>query len=242
MGRWIVLAVVALLTLFPAGVRASQDEEKRQSTEADQGSQPARRPTPVVITNETLSRYSDQGNVTTASPGRSTTPSAGDTQPDSARPFSWDDEGGASPPPETTFDLQAEYPESEQREYWRGLYEQQLDLVRSLEEQIAVLDEEIPGLWREFYARDDPMYRDGVIKPKLDEALERRGGLEEKLQTERERLPEILEKARRAGSKPGWFRGLDRPVGADDSQKKTDRQDSITTDDFDVHVVDADDT
>ena len=76
----------------------------------------------------------------------------------------------------------------EKKRRWRSTYQKQIELVASIEEQIGKLDWEIPGLWRDFYAWDDPAYRDGVIKPKLDEALVRRQRLEDQLTVDVEDL------------------------------------------------------
>ncbi len=92
--------------------------------------------------------------------------------------------------------------------YWQTEYKQQIDMITGIYTQIEVLDEQIPGLWRDFYSWDDPAYRDGVIKPKLDEALARRQKLEVDLQNGQTKLEEIKQQARRDGSEPGWFRGL----------------------------------
>jgi hypothetical protein len=98
------------------------------------------------------------------------------------------------------------------RSHWRATYMQQVELVAKMRQEIERLDQEIPGLWRQFYAWDDPAYRDGVIKPKLDAALERRQELEQEIVAGEARLSEILEEARRAGAQPGWFRDLPRPT------------------------------
>ena len=177
--------------------------------------------TPIVIDNETLRKYADQGRVTTV-----------ETQP--SRVSGGTDLVGG-------FGTRTNGDEAAKRRYWRETYEQQLALVRSLERQIEILDREIPGLWRDFYARDDPMYRDGVIKPKLDEALARRSQMEGQLEAEREKLPKIRDAARRDGAQPGWFRGLDEPP----IPPKEDTEGSPATrlpSDFDVEVVGADDT
>jgi hypothetical protein len=156
------------------------------------GQKPER--TPIVIDNETLRKYADQGRVTSVErPSSSRASGTGVTALGGGMGRDSSNEDAAK------------------RRYWRELYQQQLDLVQSLEQQIEILDREIPGLWRDFYARDDPMYRDGVIKPKLDEALARREQIEEQLGEEREQLPKIRENARRNGAQPGWFRGLDQP-------------------------------
>ena len=62
----------------------------------------------------------------------------------------------------------------EKKQHWQAMYQQQLKLVQDCRQQIDVLDYEIPGLWRDFYSWDDPAYRDGVIKPRLDKALAQR--------------------------------------------------------------------
>ena len=96
----------------------------------------------------------------------------------------------------------------EKKQYWQTMYSQQLERLKDTAAQIEVLDYEIPGLWRDFYAWDDPAYRDGVIKPKLDKALAQRQKLEVDMQNGRSRLDEIKDQARKDGAEPGWFRGL----------------------------------
>lgn len=98
---------------------------------------------------------------------------------------------------------------AEQRKYyWQQLYAQQLSKIASLRRQIQQLDSDIPGLWNDFYSRDDPAYRDGVIKPRLDASLERREQLEAELSREEPKLEQIKIDARRDGAEPGWFREL----------------------------------
>jgi len=99
----------------------------------------------------------------------------------------------------------------EKKQYWQALYEQQLKLLQDISKQIDALDLEIPGLWRDFYAWDDPAYRDGVIKPKLDEALAQRQKLEIDKKAGEASLVEIKKSAQRDGGQPGWFRGFDKP-------------------------------
>lgn len=97
---------------------------------------------------------------------------------------------------------------AERKRYWQTMYTQQLKAINDIATQIDVLDYEIPGLWRDFYSWDDPAYRDGVIKPRLDKALAQREQLEIDLQAGKGKLDEIKESARREGAEPGWFRGL----------------------------------
>jgi len=149
----------------------------------------------IVITNENLSEYAEKGSVTAAS--------GADTP--NRRPVRDPMKVEVVPPsdPEHT---------DERRRYWQNQYKSQVEIVASLRYQITVLDGEIPGLWRDFYAWDDPMYRDGVIKPKLDAATARRTKIEADLVAAEKRLSEIKEQARKDGAEPGWFRGIKIPT------------------------------
>jgi len=93
---------------------------------------------------------------------------------------------------------------------WRTEYRRQLQLVDSIKQRMAELNKVIPGLWNQFYAWDDPAYRDGVIKPKLDKAMREYDDLKDRLPGEEAKLPQILDHARRDGAEPGWFRDLRR--------------------------------
>lgn len=149
----------------------------------------------IVITNENLSEYAEKGSVTAAS----------EKNAPNRRPVRDPLKVEVVPPsdPEHT---------DERRRYWQNQYKSQIEMVASLRYQITVLDGEIPGLWRDFYAWDDPMYRDGVIKPKLDAATAKRAKMEESLVAAEEKLSEIKEQARKDGAEPGWFRGISVPT------------------------------
>jgi len=99
----------------------------------------------------------------------------------------------------------------EKKQYWQAIYGQQLSLVEDIRNQIDILDYNIPGLWRDFYSWDDPAYRDGVIKPKLDEALAQRQKLEVDMQKAESKLDQIVADSRKDGGQPGWFRGFSKP-------------------------------
>ena len=160
---------------------------------------------PIVISNENLSDYSEKGELTT--PHESGKPST------ARRPV----RGGAVSGGTAVRVVDANDPsiqENELRRYWRGKYEQELNRLEALQRLANQLDSEIPGLWRDFYSRDDPMYRDGVIKPRLDAALQERERLEEQIREAEPRLNQIKEDARKAGAEPGWFRGLSVPTPA----------------------------
>lgn len=152
--------------------------------------------TPIVISNDNLAEIAEQGSVTAVEKGAGS--GAG------RRPV-------RQPGQVTEVESDPQHTD-ERRRYWRGLYERQVELVEGLHRQIETLDREIPGLWRDFYSRDDPAYRDGVIKPRLDAAMERRQKAEEQLATAVPRLAEIKSQARADGAEPGWFRGIPTPA------------------------------
>jgi len=150
---------------------------------------------PIVISNENLPELAGKGHVTEVTkPGSQTGRRSLSTV-----------EGGVA---NTQTDAKAHAELAERKVFWQSAYKQQIDLIKNIYAQIEVLDQLIPGLWRDFYSWDDPAYRDGVIKPKLDDALARRQKLEVDLQNGETRLEEIKQEARRDGGEPGWFRGL----------------------------------
>jgi hypothetical protein len=152
--------------------------------------------TPIVISNDNLAEIAEQGSVTSVEKGAGS--GAG------RRPV-------RQPGQVTVVESDPQHTD-ERRRYWRNQYESQVELIESLQRQIQILDQEIPGLWRDFYSRDDPAYRDGVIKPALDAAMARRQKLEEQLATAGPRLTEIKSQARADGAEPGWFRGIPTPA------------------------------
>ncbi len=152
----------------------------------------------IVISDENLERYAGEGRLTEVTkPGQG----AGRRGLADVTGTGGQIEGQAPGFGET----------EEKKQYWQAQYARQLDLVTEIRDQIDILDYEIPGLWRDFYAWDDPMYRDGVIKPKLDQALAKRQKLETDLQRAEADLSDIKLRARRDGAQPGWFRGFDKP-------------------------------
>lgn len=96
--------------------------------------------------------------------------------------------------------------------YWQQAYQDARATVAYWKEEEARLDGEVNRLERQFYAEDDPAYRDGVIKPAWDKALvdwrnakaqvEQTAGLPDK----------VMNDARKDGALPGWFRGLPQPA------------------------------
>ena len=145
----------------------------------------------IVITDSNLEEYAAKGGLTTAS----------------GQPA----QRGGQASTVNVQQAQADAKQEAKRKAWRSMYQRQAQLVSSIKSRIKALDEQIPGLWRQFYAWDDPAYRDGVIKPKLDKSLNERNALAKRLPNEEAKLPEILDRARRDGALPGWFRDLPKP-------------------------------
>ena len=148
----------------------------------------------IVITNENLSDYASKGGLTTANPGKN--------------PAGRGVHAGTNV---NVIDSETSE-ENKRKHYWQQKYTQQLQRIASIKSQIRDLDLEIPALWNEFFARDDPMYRDGVIKPKIDRSLVRRDELANLLQEEEPKLAKIKEEARRDGAEPGWWRNVKEPT------------------------------
>ena len=148
----------------------------------------------IVITNENLSGYAAKGGLTTAKPG--------------TNPATRGVHAGTNVRVLDSEDLE----QQQLKAFWQNKYMQQLERIAAIKRQIEELDLEIPALWNEFYARDDPMYRDGVIKPRLDRSLERREKLRALLLEEEPKLAQIKEDARQAGGVPGWWREVQEPT------------------------------
>ena len=176
----------------PAGGKSLNDVAKDKKLKGDTkgGSSGS-----IVISNENLSDYASQGGLTTAQPnskGKGTRSLYAD-------------------PASKVIDAETAAT-NERMIFWQGKYRAQMERIVAIKRQIEDLDYEIPGLWNDYYSRDDPAYRDSVIKPKLDKALERRDTLEGLLQKEEPKLQQIREDARKDGGEPGWFRGLKMPT------------------------------
>jgi len=148
----------------------------------------------IVISNENLADYASKGGLTTAKPGKN--------------PATRGVHAGMN-----VRIIDSETSEENKRKaYWQQRYMLQLERIAAIKRQIEQLDLEIPALWNDFFARDDPMYRDGVIKPRLDRSLERREKLGVLLLEEEPKLAQIKEEARRDGAKPGWWREVKEPT------------------------------
>lgn len=144
----------------------------------------------IVITDKNLKEYSEKGKLTTTGkPGT---------------------RGATGRSPYAGVRVRSDGVAAGKRRRWRAEYRRQLQLVDSIKKRMDGLHKAIGGLQSQFYAWDDPAYRDGVIKPKLDKALTEYDELKARLPKEEAKLPEILERARRDGGQPGWFRDIKR--------------------------------
>lgn len=102
---------------------------------------------------------------------------------------------------------------------WQQRYRAALQRVSTLESDVKALDAQASGLEREFYAHDDPVYRDSTIKPKWDKTLEALAKARSDLENARNQPDDVLNAARRDGALPGWFRGMEEGGGTAGSSR-----------------------
>jgi len=176
----------------PAGGQSLTDIAKDKKLKGDSAGSSSGS---IVITNENLADYASKGGLTTAKPTGKNAATRGVHAGTNVKII--DSETSE---------------ESKRKHYWQQKYLQQLDRIATIKHQLEELDLEIPALWTDFYARDDPMYRDGVIKPKLDRSLKRRDDLAALLLEEEPKPAQIKEEARRDGAEPGWWRDIKEPT------------------------------
>ncbi|NCO69603.1 MAG: hypothetical protein GW878_03650 [Acidobacteria bacterium] len=116
---------------------------------------------------------------------------------------------GSAKPGEVT--TRGESGNSADKALWQQRYQSARARVTQLKADIQRLDKQERELANQFYAWDDPNYRDGVIKPKWDQVkavLERR---RTELVAAQSEPDAVIDAARRAGAQPGWFRDLPEP-------------------------------
>jgi hypothetical protein len=101
--------------------------------------------------------------------------------------------------------------EQSQRLGWQNRYQQARGYASFLQDRLANLQAEVGRLERQFYAEDDPAYRDGVIKPAWDKALADIKKTQEELEKARSLPDQVRNEAMQHGAAPGWFRGLPEP-------------------------------
>lgn len=91
-------------------------------------------------------------------------------------------------------------------EYWRNRVLDIRTLWRQSLDRMEVLESDIGRLRTEFYAEDDPFYRDAQIKPAWDQALIELEDARRDAETSQRDLEDAMEEGRRAGALPGWLR------------------------------------
>ncbi|MGE5234965.1 MAG: hypothetical protein ACM3O7_01300 [Acidobacteriota bacterium] len=97
---------------------------------------------------------------------------------------------------------------------WQQRYQASRGKILYLESEVSRLRSESARLENEFYARDDPAYRDGVIKPAWDKARADLEQAQRELEKARQGPDNVLSEAQKEGAQPGWFRGLPEPSAA----------------------------
>ncbi len=140
-----------------------------------------------VITNERVKELSRGVELTTSIPGSPEQADAGRVE-------------------------QARGEEEEKRQYWVERYQDARLEAEAVQAEVTRLEGETARLERDFYATDDPAYRDGVIKPAWDQAIEDLRSNREKLEEARSAPDRVKDEALRDGAVPGWFRGLPQPT------------------------------
>jgi hypothetical protein len=173
--------------------------------QATPGAEP--KPTSLVVTNANLKEIAKEGRLT--EPNKRTSDDFALRSPRAS-------EGVFAKERQQTAEASDEA-QKQGRDYWRSKYRQQLEKINGLERRIERLTKSINQLQNQFYATDDPAYRDGVIKVNWDQAIADREAAREALSEARAELPTIVGEARSQGAQPGWFRGLSKESVAPDS-------------------------
>ena len=178
-------AAVEQVTLEPEG----GVETPPTLAEASAAARQQRRETPqrasVVITNDNLSDFASQGQVTVAN------------VPDAAGSASEDEAGVAG----TVND-----PSSRGEEYWRQRVRDVRMRWAEAAEEVVELEAEAAELRWAFYAEDDPYYRDQRIKPEWDRTLDDLRRARQDARSYRRELGDVLTEGRADGALPGWLR------------------------------------
>lgn len=107
-------------------------------------------------------------------------------------------EGTPVPPPRNL--------EESRKRYWQKSYQDALKRSQDADARVAALQSEVARLQRDFYSRDDPAQRDGVVKPALDKALADLAAAQAEQETARKQPDLVLAAGQREGALPGWFR------------------------------------
>ena len=149
---------------------------------------------PVEISNKTLVTDPNRGKLTTS---RATPrPAAVPTRP-SAAPASAEPTPGAAPAADA---------ENAEETRWKETARRARQRVADARAEVARLEGEAKKLENDFYAWDDGLYRDNVIKPAWDKKREELDTARGELAAAEQDLADLPERARKAGALPGWIR------------------------------------
>jgi hypothetical protein len=116
--------------------------------------------------------------------------------------------GQASQPPPNDNQEQQKRAEAREsrRKHWRKLYDKQLQKVRKVEAELAMVDIKVDSAssaYRQALGSGAPEVK---ARARLDEVRGKRQVVAERLNREKNRLQTIISQARRDGARPGWFR------------------------------------
>jgi hypothetical protein len=154
----------------------------------------------VAITNQTLVTDPKRGRLTTwqATPHPPVHASVSQAPAGKGTPGA-----AAAPAPTPTAAADSEAP---QEAYWRETAQRARERVVQDRDAVAALEAETRKLENDFYAWDDGMYRDNVIKPAWDKKREELETARRDLAEAEKDLADLPDKARKAGALPGWIR------------------------------------
>jgi hypothetical protein len=109
-----------------------------------------------------------------------------------------DEEAGPAAPPNPI--------EDDPELYWRTVARDARLAWRAADDRITELEREVARLRHEFYATDDPHYRDGEIKPSWDRAALELEQAKLRVKDLELQVDRVLESGYQAGALPGWLR------------------------------------
>ena len=148
----------------------------------------------AVITDKTLPKYASQGQITVADPT--------------------DKEKGQKTAAEPAAGTAHDEP------YWRSRGLEIRLRWKAAADDVKDLEQKSTELRQKFYLEDDPLIRDGRIKPEWDRVLDRLRQARLDVEAARQELAQFLEEARVAGAQPGWLREGEEQEPPDEAKKK----------------------
>jgi hypothetical protein len=146
----------------------------------------------LVINNDNLAAFAADGQLTVVTPGTAA-PAESTQEPATAGTAAGESpsRGPAGPRDEV---------------YWRDRTRDVRTRWADASEEVERLELQAAQLRWDFYAEDDPYYRDERIKPEWDRVLDELRRARQDIRAYSEELAEVLTEGRRAGALPGWLR------------------------------------